>query len=341
MGVNGRPRVLIVDDSASVREALSRLLTRDGQLEVVGTAPDPVVAWAKIKELKPDVVSLDVEMPRMDGVSFLEQLMAHHPVPVVMVSSLTERGCATTLRALELGAVDFVAKPKLDVVRGLEQLGQELSAKLKVAARARLVRRTAAPAPVRKAGLIEATHRVIAIGASTGGTQALRDVLSALPAGSPGIVIVQHMPAHFTGAFAQSLDQQCQIRVEEAKDGDRILPGHALIAPGGLHLRVRRNGADYRVEVFDGAPVNRHKPSVDVLFHSCARELGRHAVGAILTGMGDDGARGMAAMHQAGARTIAQDEATCVVFGMPREAIARGAASVVLPLPKIAEALLT
>lgn len=339
-----RTRVLVIDDSASVREALSHIVGRDPQLEVVGTAADPVIAWEKIKTLRPDVLSLDVEMPRVDGISFLERLMAHYPMPVVMVSSLTERGCATTIRALELGAVDFVAKPKLDVVRGLEALGAELVAKLKIAATARVRPRVAAPAAVaatatRPRGLIDATHSVIAIGSSTGGCEALREVLTRLPHDAPGVVVVQHMPASFTKALAETLGRKCQVQVAEANDGDRILPGHVLIAPGGKHLRVRRSGADYRVEVFDAAPVNHHKPSVDVLFQSCARELGKHAIGVILTGMGDDGARGLEAMRSAGARTIAQDEATCVVFGMPRAAIARGAAAKILPLHQIGDEL--
>lgn len=339
-------KVLIVDDSASVREALSHLIGRDPTLQVVGTAADPVIAWDKIKTLKPDVLSLDVEMPRLDGLSFLERLMAHYPLPVVMVSSLTERGCATTMRALELGAIDFVAKPKLDVVRGLEALGAELVAKLKVAARARVRPHVAAPAPAAsptrpRAGLIDATHKVIAIGASTGGCEALKVVIGGLPASAPGVVVVQHMPPMFTRALAETLDRGAQVRVAEAADGDRILPGHVLLAPGGRHLRVRRSGADYRVEIFDGAPVHHCKPAVDILFQSCARELGKHAVGAILTGMGDDGARGLEAMRAAGAHTIAQDEATCVVFGMPRAAIARNAAAKVLPLSAIAQELIS
>ncbi len=332
-------RVLIVDDSASVREALSTLLSRAPGLQVVGTAADAVIAWQKIKELAPDVISLDVEMPRLDGLTFLERLMTNYPLPVVMVSSMTASGCATTLRALELGAIDFVAKPKLDVVRGLQALSDELATKLRAAARARVGVRQA-PAPVRAAaGLIETTHKVIAIGASTGGTEALRQVLSALPADAPGVVIVQHMPPMFTRQFSERLDGLCQIRVKEAEDGDRILPGHALIAPGGRHLKVNRSGAIFSVEVFDAAPVNRHRPSVDVLFHSCAVRLGASAVGVILTGMGDDGARGLAAMRKSGAHTIAQDEASSVVFGMPREAIERGGAVEVLALHRIPPAL--
>ena len=332
-------RVLIVDDSASVREALATILRAAPGLDVVGTAPDAVVAWQKIKDLAPDVITLDVEMPRLDGVSFLERLMTHYPIPVVMVSSMTARGCATTLRALELGAVDFVAKPKLDVVRGLELLADELADKLRAAARARVGARRVVT-PRLQAGLIESTYKVVAIGASTGGTEALREVLSALPPDAPGIVVVQHMPPLFTRSFAERLDGLSQIRVKEAEDGDRILPGHALIAPGGKHLKVQRSGASFTVEVFDGAPVNRHKPSVDVLFHSCALRLGASAVGVILTGMGDDGARGLAAMRKSGAHTISQDEATSVVFGMPREAIERGGAEQVLPLQRIPSALL-
>jgi two-component system chemotaxis response regulator CheB len=339
--VTRRSRVLIIDDSASVREVLSALLSRAPGLEVVGTASDAVIAWRKIKDLQPDVLSLDVEMPRLDGLSFLERLMAHYPLPVVMVSSMTSRGCATTLRALELGAVDFVAKPKIDVTHGLVELADELAGKLRAAARARVrVRSEGAAAPVSPGpGLLDATHKVIAIGASTGGTEALREILTALPPAAPGVVVVQHMPPEFTRSFAQRLDGLARIRVKEAEHGDRVLPGHALIAPGGRHLKVRRSGAVVTVEIHDSAPVNRHRPSVDVLFQSCAQRLGAQAIGVILTGMGDDGARGLAAMRTGGAHTIAQDEATSVVFGMPREAIARGAAAAVLPIERIAGAL--
>jgi two-component system chemotaxis response regulator CheB len=341
-----RRRVLVIDDSALVRELLSGLIAEDPELEVVGTAANPYVAWEKIQRLRPDVLTLDVEMPRMDGLTFLEVLMRRRPMPVVMISSLTEEGAATTLRALELGAVDFVAKPKIDLANGTIELAAEILAKIRAAAGARV--RQASPArPSRPSGrtqepgaLLRSTHRVIAIGASTGGTEALREVLSALPPDAPGVVVVQHMPEKFTRAFAERLNGLCQIRVKEAADGDRILPGHALIAAGNFHLEVFRSGATYAVRVRDGEPVNRHRPSVDVLFHSCAQALGRNAVGVILTGMGDDGARGLKAMRDAGAGTIAQDADSCVVFGMPREAIELGAAAEVLPLPEIASGTL-
>lgn len=337
-----RTRVLIIDDSAVMRQLLSDILSRDPALEVVGVAGDPFVARDKIKALSPDVLTLDVEMPRMDGLSFLEKLMRARPMPVLMVSSLTEQGAATTLRALELGAVDFVTKPRLDVLTGTLELADEIIEKVKSAARARVrAPKPGAPPPASRAAapvsgaLLKSTNRVIAVGASTGGTEALREFLVPLPPDTPGIVIVQHMPANFTRSFAERLDSLCQVRVKEAENGDRILPGHVLIAPGNFHMRVKRSGAVYSVEVFQGEPVNRHRPSVDVLFDSCAGELGANVVGVILTGMGADGAKGMLAMRRAGARTIAQDEASCVVFGMPREAIALGGAERTLALNDI------
>lgn len=337
-----KAKVLIIDDSALMRQLLTELLSHDPALEVVGVASDPYVAWEKIKALRPDVLTLDVEMPRMDGLTFLEKLMRLHPLPIVMVSSLTEKGCEVTLRALELGAVDFVTKPKIDVKSGTIELAEEILAKVKTAARARVQPKArslgngqARVLPHKSEALLKSTHKVIAIGASTGGTEALRDVLTVMPADSPGIVIVQHMPEKFTRSFAERLDSLCQIRVREAQDGDRILPGHALLAPGNYHMQVKRSGANYSVQVLMGEPVNRHRPSVDVLFHSCARYLGGNAVGVILTGMGNDGARGLLAMRQAGARTIAQDETSCVVFGMPKEAIAVGGAEEVVSLRKI------
>jgi two-component system chemotaxis response regulator CheB len=331
-------KVLIIDDSALMRQLLTQILSRDASLEVVGTAPDPIVAREKVLRLQPDVLTLDVEMPRMDGLVFLEKLMRAHPMPVVMISSLTERGCETTLRAMELGAVDFVTKPKIDVTDGTVELAAEIVEKVKIAARAKVAsrRRTeSGPTPLALHALIKSTHQVIAMGASTGGTEALREVLEPLPADTPGIVIVQHMPEKFTRSFAGRLDSLCRIRVKEAEDGDRILPGHALLAPGNYHMEVIRSGAEYRVRVLSGEPVNRHRPSVDVLFHSCARHLGANAVGVILTGMGADGARGLLEMRQAGARTIAQDEASSVVFGMPKEAIALGAAQEIASLATI------
>lgn len=337
-------RVLSIDDSALMRQLLTTILKSDSEIEVVGVAPDPYTAWEKIKKLKPDVLTLDVEMPKMDGLTFLERLMRMHPLPVVMVSSLTEKGCQTTMRALELGAIDFVTKPSIDVSSGTARIAEEVIAKVKTAARARLRQRsTRPPAPVAAAptqALIRSTHKVIAFGASTGGTEALYDVLTRLPADSPGIVIVQHMPPGFTKSFAQRLDRSCKIRVSEAKDGDRILPGHALIAPGDHHMEVLRSGAQYCVKVFDAPPVNRFRPSVDVLFNSCARYLGSNVTGVILTGMGYDGAKGMLAMRQAGAHTIAQDEESCVVFGMPKEAIAAGGVAQIMPLDSIAGRLM-
>ena len=345
-----RIRVLIVDDSAVVRKLVTDALSADPEIEVVGTAIDPYVARDKIKQLKPDVLTLDLEMPRMDGLTFLAKLMRMHPLPVVMVSSLTERGCETTLRALELGAVDFIAKPRVDVAAGTVELADVIVEKVRAAARARL-RPRPAPAPHHPAAPVAAvprlgaggvarTHKLVVVGASTGGTEALREFLAALPPDAPGIVIVQHMPEAFTRRFASRLDGLCRLHVREATDGDRVLPGHALVAPGNRHTVLARSGAEYLVRVQDGPPVNRHRPSVDVLFESAARVAGADAVGALLTGMGDDGARGLLALHEAGARTVAQDEATCVVFGMPREAIALGAAQEVLPLEAIAGAVL-
>jgi two-component system chemotaxis response regulator CheB len=332
-------KVLIVDDSALIRQLLTEILSRDPALEVVGTAPNPLVAREKVLRLEPDVITLDVEMPQMDGLTFLEKLMRAHPIPVVMISSLTERGCDTTLRALELGAVDFVTKPRIDVADGTVQLADEIVEKVKAAARARvgMPRRRAdhPPTPLASRGLLKTTHKVVAMGASTGGTEALREVLEPLPADTPGIVMVQHMPEKFTRSFAARLDSLCHVRVKEAEDGDRILPGHALLAPGNYHMEVVRSGAEYHVRVFQGDPVNRHRPSVDVLFRSCAQRLGANVVGVILTGMGADGARGLLEMREAGARTIAQDEASSVVFGMPKEAIAMGGAEEVSSLTAI------
>ncbi len=338
-------KVLIVDDSSLIRQILTEILGQDRSIEVVGTAPDPYLAWEKIRVLEPDVLTLDVEMPRMDGLTFLDRLMRVRPTPVVMVSSVTEKGCQTTLRALELGAVDFVTKPKIDVSNGTFELADEIVEKVKAAARAkpRVRGRSNAPAPVLPAriggAMADSANKVICIGASTGGTEALYDVLTAMPADAPGIVIVQHMPAGFTRSFAARLDSACQIRVKEAQSGDRILPGNALLAPGGQHMEVARSGANFVVRVTDGEPVNRHRPSVDVLFHSAARRLGSNAIGVLLTGMGNDGARGMLAMRQAGAHTIAEDESTCVVFGMPKEAIAMGGVNEVLPLHKVPDGI--
>jgi two-component system chemotaxis response regulator CheB len=339
-----RSKVLIVDDSALMRQLLSQILDSDPELKVVGTAGDPFVARDKIKSLNPDVLTLDIEMPRMDGLTFLEKLMRGHPMPVVMISSLTDKGADTTLRALSLGAFDYVSKPKLDVSNGTIEQADEILAKVKAAARSKVRRAHAsAPAPVATTGRnyqFSATHKVVAIGASTGGTEALKDLLMPLPADFPGIVIVQHMPEAFTHQFAERLNSLCKIRVKEAQDADRILPGHALLAPGGHQMAVVTKGMEYSVHVYRGERVNRHLPSVDVLFGSCARSLGKNVLGVILTGMGNDGAKGMLEMKQNGAFNIAQDEASCVVFGMPKEAILFKGVDQVLPLNEIPNALL-
>jgi len=339
-----RSKVLIVDDSALMRQLLTQILNSDPELEVIGTAGDPFVAREKIKALNPDVLTLDIEMPRMDGLTFLEKLMRGHPMPVVMISSLTSNGADTTLRALSLGAIDYVSKPKVDVSNGTVKEAEEIIAKVKAAARARVNRtsipRAALASSPTKNYQISATHKIVAIGASTGGTEALKDLLSPLPADFPGIVIVQHMPEAFTRKFADRLDSLCKIRVKEAQDGDRILPGHALLAPGGHQMAVLRKGMEYGVRVYRGERVNRHLPSVDVLFSSCASSMGKNALGVLLTGMGNDGAHGMLEMKQAGAFNIAQDESTSVVFGMPREAIQLHAVDRVLPLDQIPDALL-
>jgi two-component system chemotaxis response regulator CheB len=347
-------KVLIVDDSALVRRLLTEIFSANREFEVVGTASDPFVAREKIKKLNPDVITLDVEMPRMDGITFLENLMRLRPTPVVMVSSLTQRGAEVTLRALELGAVDFVAKPKLDVAGGLTEYGEEIIAKVKVAAGARVtaVRTAHAMNPVPKFSadavlpvgsgkkMLRTTERIVAIGASTGGTEALREVLAVLPPDAPGIVISQHIPAAFSGPFAQRLDQASAMSVCEAQDGQYILPGHAYVAPGDRHLIVERDGARYRCRLSDGPHVNRHRPSVDVMFRSVAQNVGPNAVGVILTGMGDDGARGLKEMQDAGARTMAQDEASSVVWGMPGSAVRLGAADHVVSLRMIPARLL-
>jgi len=336
-----RIKVLVIDDSALMRQLLSDILRADPQVEVVGTAGDPYAAWDKIKICSPDVLTLDVEMPRMDGLTFLEKLMAYKPMPVVMVSSLTEANCETTFRALELGAVDFVSKPKYDMASGTIALADELVAQVKAAGRAKVRKHVAKIASKndRVAGY-DATHKVIAIGTSTGGCEALATVLGAMPADAPAVVAVIHMPEGFTKSYAARLDRLSAMRVSEARDGDRVLPGHVLLAPGNFHLSLVRNGAFTTVRIHGGAPVNRHRPAVDVMFESAARELGANCVGALLTGMGDDGARGLLALRRAGARTLAQDEASCVVFGMPKEAIALGAAEQIVPLDTVAYHLL-
>jgi len=333
--------VMCVDDSALMRQLMTEIINSHPDMEMVATAPDPLVARDLIKQYNPQVLTLDVEMPRMDGLDFLEKLMRLRPMPVVMVSSLTGKGSEVTLRALELGAVDFVTKPQLGIREGMLAYSQMIADKIRAAARAKLHARAATPQPVMlKAGPLLSSEKLIAIGSSTGGTEAIRHVLQPLPATSPALLITQHMPPGFTRSFAERLNKLCQITVKEAEDGERILPGHAYIAPGAMHMELARSGANYVVKLNDGPPVNRHKPSVDVLFRSVAVNAGRNAVGVILTGMGNDGAAGMLEMHRAGAWTIAQDEASCVVFGMPREAIAMGCTSEVVDLGHISQHML-
>ncbi len=339
-----KTRVVVVDDSALVRSLLTEILNRQPDMQCVGAARDALAAREMIRELSPDVITLDIEMPHMDGIDFLERLMRLRPMPVVMVSTLTERGADATLRALELGAVDFVAKPRIGVADGLQQLAQDITDKVRIAAKARVRK----PAPVAKSAPLGgavmrrrlSTEKVIFIGASTGGTEATKQILMALPPFAPAVMITQHMPPGFTRSYAARLDAMCRIRVSEAVDGERVLPGHAYLAPGGRHLGVERSGADYVARVSDGDPVNRHRPSVEVLFLSAARVVGPNALGVMLTGMGADGAQAMRAMRDAGSWNLVQDEASCVVFGMPKEAIAAGAAHEVLSLNAIAPRLL-
>ena len=346
-----KTRVVVVDDSALVRSLLTEIINRQPDMQCVGAASDPFAAREMIRTLNPDVITLDIEMPRMDGIDFLSKLMRLRPMPVVMVSTLTERGAEVTLRALELGAVDFVAKPKIGVADGLRLLAQDITDKVRIASKAHLRRLHIAPVPESAGGPPTpvrtvpnlgrlSTEKIVFVGASTGGTEATKEVLANLPPDSPAVVITQHMPAGFTKSYAARLDGLCKIRVAEARDGDRILPGHAYIAPGGFHLSVERSGANYIARVQDGEPVNRHKPSVEVLFKSAARVVGPNAVALMLTGMGADGAKAMKEMRDAGSYNYVQDEASCVVFGMPREAIAAGAAHEVLPLTQIAPKLI-
>ena len=345
--------MIVVDDSALVRSLLSEIINRQRDMECIGTANDPLVAREMIRELNPDVITLDVEMPRMDGIDFLGRLMRLRPMPVVMISTLTERGAEVTMKALELGAVDFVAKPRVGLASGLNELASQIVEKIRVAAVAQVRRApareatsgggaagaaAAAPASALLGRL--STEKLICIGASTGGTEAIKEVLVHMPADSPAIVITQHMPPGFTTSFAARLNGLCQITVKEAANGERILPGHAYIAPGGTQFRVARSGANYVAVVEDGPAVNRHKPSVEVLFKSAAAVVGRNAFGIMLTGMGNDGAAAMREMKDAGSYNYVQDEASCIVFGMPREAITHGAADEVLPLGQIAPALI-
>lgn len=336
-------KVLVVDDSAVVRSTFMRELQRDPEIEVVGTAPDPYVARDKIVLLKPDVITLDIEMPRMDGLSFLRKLMHYFPLPVIIVSSLTPRGGKLAVEALEAGAIEVMSKPGAAYTVG--DMSVELIEKIKAAAKVRVQKRDAsaevrAEAPVARLAMTKTTNKVVAIGASTGGTQALQHVLTAMPATAPGIVIVQHMPEHFTRAFADRLNSLSAMQVKEAEDGDTVTTGRALIAPGNHHMLLKRSGAQYYVQVKQGPLVNRHRPAVDVLFKSVARFAGANAVGVIMTGMGADGAEGLLEMRQAGARTVAEDEKSCVVFGMPKEAIALGGAEFVTSLQQIPQKIL-
>jgi two-component system chemotaxis response regulator CheB len=336
-----KTRVVVVDDSALMRSLLGEIINRQVDMQCVGAASDPYVAREMIRNLDPDVITLDVEMPRMDGIDFLSKLMRLRPMPVVMVSSLTEHGAEVTMRALELGAVDFVAKPKIGVADGIRQLADDVTDKIRAAKSAR-VRRVPAPngaaAPAAIGRL--STEKIVFVGASTGGTEATKELLMQLPPDFPALMITQHMPAGFTTSYSKRLDGLARIRVKEAVDGERVLPGHAYIAPGGLHLWVERSGANYLARVRDGDLVNRHKPSVEVLFRSAARAVGPNAFGVMLTGMGADGARAMKEMRDTGGYNVCQDEASCVVFGMPRAAVAAGAAHEVLPLTQIAPHLI-
>ncbi len=347
-------RVLVVDDSASVRQTMKEILESDPAIEVIATASDPFVAASHMMREEPDVITLDVEMPRMDGLTFLDKIMSQHPIPVVMCSSLTTEGSETALSALERGAVDIITKPTVGTRQFLEESKVRICDAIKSAAQARLSKPrlagAAKPSPKLTAdvmlpkppthAMIQTTEKIVAIGASTGGTEALREILEALPADAPGIVIVQHMPEKFTAAFAQRLNSICKITVKEAENNDSVLRGQALIAPGNKHMMLKRSGARYCVEIRDGPLVSRHRPSVDVLFRSAARYGGKNVLGVILTGMGDDGAKGMREMKDAGACNIAQDENSCVVFGMPQEAIKVGAVDHILPLERIANEIL-
>ena len=344
-----RIKVLVVDDSAVVRQVVTNLLNADPDIEVIAAAADPILAIAKMNVQWPDVVVLDIEMPRMDGITFLKKIMAEHPTPVVICSTLAESGTQTAMAALAAGAVTIITKPKIGLKQFLEDDSEDIISAVKAAAKANMksvratVKNTAdviMPAADKHSAMIQTTERVVALGTSTGGTQALEVVLTALPRVTPGIVIVQHMPEKFTAAFAERLNSLCQIEVREAQNNDRVINSRALIAPGGKHMLLRRTGAQYYVEVMDGPLVNRHRPSVDVLFRSVAKCAGANALGVIMTGMGDDGAAGLAEMRNAGARTVAQDEASCVVYGMPKEAVKRGGVEKTVPLGAIAREIM-
>ena len=345
-----RIKVLVVDDSAVVRQVVAALLARDPGIEVMAAVADPILAMARMQAQWPDVIVLDIEMPRMDGITFLKKIMAERPTPVVICSTLAEAGAETSMAALAAGAVAIITKPKLGLKQFLEDASDDLVSAVKAAAKSNVkvlrapAKHTAdvilAAATEKHSAMIQTTERVVALGTSTGGTQALEAVLTALPRVTPGIVIVQHMPEKFTAAFAQRLNGLCQIEVKEAENNDRVVNSRALIAPGGKHMLLKRNGAQYHVEVVDGPLVNRHRPSVDVLFRSVAKCAGSNALGVIMTGMGDDGAAGLLEMRQAGARTLAQDEATCVVYGMPKEAVKRGAVEKSVPLAAVAREIM-
>ncbi len=333
-------RVLIVDDSALIRSLLTKIINDAPDMEVVGTAPDPLIAREMIRSLNPDVLTLDVEMPRMDGLDFLEKIMRLRPMPVLMISTLAETGSDVTLRALEIGAVDFIAKPRIDIAQGMEEYAQTIVEKIRVASTAKLPTK-AKKSPVLPTGSFDSTEKLIIVGASTGGTEAIKTLLINLPPDCPGILIAQHMPEAFTKSFAARLDGLCRISVKEAEDGERILPGHAYIAPGHSHLLLKRSGANYMTVLNQGPPVNHHRPSVDVLFRSAAKGVGQNAVGVILTGMGKDGAQGMLEMKRAGAYNFAQDEETCVVFGMPKEAIELGGVDEIVPIQNMAQRVMS
>lgn len=347
-------KVLVVDDSAVVRQTMKDILSSDPHIDVIGVAADPFIAAERIRETVPDVITLDVEMPRMDGITFLRKLMSQHPIPVVMCSSLTENGSETTFKALEYGAVDIIQKPRLGVRQYLEESKIIICDAVKAASKVKprhispkpfhVPPKLTADAVISKPtshAMVQTTEKVVAVGASTGGTEALKEFLTALPEDAPGIVIVQHMPENFTRAFANRLNTICKVSVKEAENDDTVIRGRALIAPGNRHTLLKRSGARYYVEVKDGPLVSRHRPSVDVLFRSAARYAGKNAIGIIMTGMGDDGAKGMLEMKEAGAFNIAQDEASCVVFGMPKEAIKLNAVDKVVPLEAIAKLVMS
>lgn len=337
----GKIKVICVDDSALIRDLLTSIINEQPDMEVVATAPDPLVARALIKQHNPDVLTLDVEMPRMDGLEFLDHLMRLRPMPVIMVSSLTQAGSEATLRALDLGALDFVSKPSMGIRSGMLEYAEEITDKIRWAAKAKPRQTQTGPSQAPAApSNFSTSEKLVIIGSSTGGTEALQTILTQMPANSPAIMIAQHMPGGFTKSFAERLCRLCKIQVSEAVDGERVLPGHAYIAPGNFHLTLQRSGANYVVSLNAEDPVNRHRPSVDVLFKSAAKAAGKNAIGVILTGMGKDGAQGLLEMRQAGAHTFAQDEATCVVYGMPKEAVAVGGVDESIPLEKMAEAIL-